>query len=139
MGEQGQPRQPRWYARSPEELGRQLDVVLAEGLSEDEAARRRAVHGRNELPEAPPPSPWTILGAQFTSLIVWVLIGAAIVSGLLGEWVDTGAILAIVLLNGLLGFVQEYRAEQSLAALKTLAVTYARVIRGGSRRALSST
>jgi Ca2+-transporting ATPase len=68
-----------------------------------------------------------------------VLIGAAIVSGLLGEWIDTGAILAIVLLNGFLGFVQEYRAEQSLAALKTLAVTYARVIRGGSRRSLSST
>ncbi|MFZ1674292.1 MAG: cation-transporting P-type ATPase, partial [Nitrospira sp.] len=139
MVEQGQNIQARWYAQSPDELARALDVNLAEGLREDDAARRLSMHGRNELPEAPPPSPWTILGAQFTSLIVWVLIGAAIVSGLLGEWVDTGAILAIVLLNGFLGFVQEYRAEQSLAALKTLAVTYARVIRGGSRRQLSST
>ena len=139
MVEQGQHIHTRWYAQSPDELARALDVSLSEGLREDDAARRLSVHGRNELPEAPPPSPWTILGAQFTSLIVWVLIGAAIVSGLLGEWVDTGAILAIVLLNGFLGFVQEYRAEQSLAALKTLAVTYARVIRGGSRRQLSST
>ncbi len=139
MVEQQQNVQPRWYARSDDDLGRELGVVLAEGLGEDEATRRLTIHGRNELPEAPPPSPWRILGAQFTSLIIWVLIGAALVSGLLGEWVDAGAILAIVLLNGLLGFMQEYRAEQSLAALKTLAVTYALVVREGARRTLSST
>ncbi len=139
MVEQQQHIQPRWYARSHDDLGRDLDVGLTEGLAKDEAARRLSVHGRNELPEAPPPSPWRILGAQFTSLIIWVLIGAALVSGLLGEWVDTGAILAIVLLNGFLGFIQEYRAEQSLAALKTMSVTYARVVRGGVRCTLSST
>ena len=131
--------QSRWYARSTEEIGRKLGVVPAHGLDEDEAARRLSAHGRNELPEAAPLSPWRILGAQFSSLIIWVLIGAACVSGLLGEWIDAGAILAIVLLNGLLGFVQEYRAEQSLAALKTMAVTYARVMREGTRRTLSST
>ena len=139
MVERQQPGQFRWYAQPQDELGRELGVVLIEGLAEEEATRRLSVHGRNELPEAPPPSPWRILGAQFTSLIIWVLIGAALVSGLLGEWIDAGAILAIVLLNGLLGFLQEYRAEQSLAALKTLAVTYARVVRGGVRRTLSST
>jgi Ca2+-transporting ATPase len=139
MVEQRENNQPRWYARSQEAIGHDLGVALTEGLTEDEAARRLSVHGRNELPEAPPASPWRILGSQFTSLIIWVLIGAALVSGLLGEWVDAGAILAIVLLNGLLGFVQEYRAEQSLAALKTLTVTYARVVRDGTRRTLSST
>ena len=139
MGDQGKNIQVRWYARSADELGRELGVIPTKGLAEEEAARRLSAHGRNELPESPPPSPWSILWVQFTSLIVWVLIGAAVVSGLLGEWIDTGAILAIVLLNGLLGFLQEYRAEQSLAALKTLAVTYARVVRDGGRRALSST
>ncbi|ODT44641.1 MAG: HAD family hydrolase [Nitrospira sp. SCN 59-13] len=129
----------RWYAESLEGIGRELGVDPTQGLDEEEAARRLSTHGRNELPEAAPPSPWRILGAQFSSLIIWVLIGAALVSGLLGEWVDAGAILAIVLLNGLLGFVQEYRAERSLAALKTMAVTYARVVRGGMRRTLSST
>ncbi len=138
MAEQGQKSQNRWYARSVEGLGHEFSVVLTEGLAEAEAARRLSALGPNELPEAPPPSPWSILGAQFTSLIVWVLIGAAIISGFLGEWIDTGAILAIVLLNGLLGFIQEYRAEQSLAALKTLAVTSARVVRDGARRTLSS-
>ncbi|HNV26502.1 MAG TPA: cation-translocating P-type ATPase [Nitrospira sp.] len=131
--------QTRWYATSLEGLGQEFCVDPTRGLDEDDAARRLSAHGRNELPEAAPPSPWRLLGAQFSSLIIWVLIGAAVVSGLLGEWVDAGAILAIVLLNGLLGFVQEYRAERSLAALKTLAVTYARVLREGARRTLSST
>lgn len=139
MVEARQHSQARWYARSTEEIGREFGVVPAQGLAEDDATRRLSVHGRNELPEAASPSPWRMLGAQFSSLIIWVLIGAALVSGLLGEWVDAGAILAIVLLNGLLGFVQEYRAEQSLAALKTMSVTYARVIRAGTRRTLSST
>ncbi len=134
-----QQQRPRWYARSQGEIEREFAVDPAAGLSEEEAARRLSTHGRNELPEAPPPSPWHILATQFTSLIVWVLIGAALVSGLLGEWIDAGAILAIVLLNGLLGFLQEYRAEQSLAALRTMAVTYARVVRDGTRLNLSST
>lgn len=139
MIDQQQPPRPRWHARSQGEIERELAVDPAAGLSEEEAARRLSAHGRNELPEAPPLSPWHILVAQFTSLIVWVLIGAALVSGLLEEWIDAGAILAIVVLNGLLGFLQEYRAEQSLAALRTLAVTYARVLRGGTRLNLSST
>ena len=139
MADPQQNSRPRWHARSQGEIEQELGVDPAAGLTGEEAARRLSAHGRNELPEAPPPSPWRILAAQFTSLIVWVLIGAALVSGLLGEWIDAGAILAIVLLNGLLGFLQEYRAEQSLAALRTLAVTYARVVRDGTRLNLSST
>ncbi|MBS0170940.1 MAG: cation-translocating P-type ATPase [Nitrospira sp.] len=139
MPDQQQNSGPRWQTLSQEQVQRELVVDLARGLSGQEAARRLSVHGRNELPDAPPPSPWHMLAAQFTNLIVWVLVGAAVVSGLLGEWIDAGAILAIVLLNGLLGFVQEYRAEQSLAALRTMAVTYARVLRDGTRLNLSST
>ncbi len=75
--------------------------------------------------------PLTLLLEQFSSLIVWVLIGAAIVSGLLQEWVDAIAIIAIVMLNAVLGFVQNFRAERSLAALKQMVVVTARVIRDG--------
>jgi len=139
MPDQSQHHRPRWYARSEAEIERELNVALAHGLTAADAAQRLSAHGRNELPAAPPPSPWHMLATQFTSLIIWVLIGAAVVSGLLGEWIDAGAILAIVVLNGLLGFLQEYRAEQSLAALRTLAVTYARVVRHGVRLNLSST
>ncbi|NGZ97145.1 MAG: cation-translocating P-type ATPase, partial [Nitrospira sp. WS110] len=73
---------------------------------------------------------------QFASIIVWVLIGAAVISGLLQEWVDAAAIVAIVILNALLGFVQEFRAERSLAALRKLSVDTARVIREGVLRSI---
>ena len=94
------------------------------------------MEGPNELPEAQPPSLLRLFLSQFTSVIVWVLIGAAIISGLLEDWLDAAAILAIVLLNGLLGFVQEFRAERSLAALRKMSVATARVIRDGVLRSI---
>lgn len=101
------------------------------GLAGQEVERRYAEFGPNELPEAPPPSLLKLFLSQFTSVIVWVLIGAAVISGLLEDWLDAAAILAIVLLNGLLGFVQEFRAERSLAALRKMSVATARVFRDG--------
>jgi Ca2+-transporting ATPase len=95
-----------------------------------------ATSGPNELPEAPPHSPLSIFLAQFSSVIVWVLVGAAVVSGLLEEWGDTVAIVAIVALNALLGFVQEFRAERSLEALKRMIVVSARVTRDGIQQSL---
>ena len=123
----------RIVARGP---GRRARTNPGMGLPESEAGRRLADLGLNELPEAPPVSPLRLFLAQFASLIVWVLIGAAAISGLLADWVDTTAILAIVVLNAALGFIQEYRAERSLAALKKLSVTTARVIRDGAVRSI---
>ncbi len=120
-----------WYVRSAEALAEELQTDFNCGLSIDDAARRLAQDGPNELPEAPPPSFLKLFLSQFTSLIVWVLIGAAIVSGLLEDWVDAAAILAIVFFNGVLGFVQEFRAERSMAALRKMSVSMARVIREG--------
>ena len=118
-----------WHTQTSDELETILQSNLDRGLTEWEAQQRLAKHGPNELPEAPPVSALTLLLRQFTSVIIWVLIGAAVISGLLQEWVDAAAILAIVLLNAVLGFVQEYRAEQSIAALKKLSITMAHVIR----------
>ncbi len=125
-----------WHAHTPDELKTTLQSNLDRGLAERDAQQRLAEHGPNELPEAPPVSTLTLLLGQFTSVIVWVLIGAAVISGLLQEWVDAAAILTIVLLNAVLGFVQEYRAEQSIAALKKLSITMARVIREGVIRSI---
>ncbi len=125
------PAADSWYRLTPDALAQALRSHLQSGLSEEEARDRLSVHGPNELPEAPPASPFTLFLAQFSNLIVWVLIGAAIVSGLLREWLDSAAILTIVLLNAVLGFVQEYKAERSLAALRKLSVATARVIREG--------
>lgn len=121
---------------SSEALGRELRTDPSAGLSEAEAAGRLRERGPNELPEAPPTSPLTIFLAQFSSLIIWVLIGAAVISGFLQEWIDAGAILAIVVLNAILGFVQEFKAERSLAALKKLTVATARVVREGVVRSI---
>jgi Ca2+-transporting ATPase len=120
-----------WHTLEPKVLGEHLHSHLERGLTAHEARSRLARHGPNTLPEPAPPSALKLFAAQFASLVVWVLVGAAVVSGLLQEWLDAGAILTIVILNALLGFVQEFRAERSLAALKKLTVTTTRVIRDG--------
>lgn len=120
-----------WHSLRTDVLGTQLRTNLDAGLSADDARRRQEREGFNELPDAPPTSLLSLLLSQFTSVIVWVLIGAAVISGLLEDWLDAAAIVGIVFLNGLLGFVQEFRAERSLAALRKLSVAMSRVLRDG--------
>ncbi len=125
-----------WYAISSELCATRLNVHPERGLSDKEARDRLAAQGPNELPEAQPPSLLRLFLSQFTSVIVWVLIGAAVISGLLEDWLDAAAIMAIVFLNGVLGFVQEFRAERSLAALRKMSVATARVYRDGVFRSI---
>lgn len=116
---------------------RLADVVAAwgsdvnRGLTAEEVHKRFDSHGPNRLSEAPPRPWWLSFLAQFNELVVWILIAAAILSGVLGDWTDTMAILAIVLLNGVLGFVQEGRAERALDSLKRMSTPTARVLRDG--------
>ena len=125
-----------WHTSQPEAVAAALHTSFDQGLSDHEARERLQQEGSNELPEAPPPSLLRLFFSQFTSVIVWVLMGAAILSGLLEDWLDAAAILAIVLLNGVLGFVQEFRAERSLAALRNMSVATARVVRDGIARSI---
>lgn len=124
------------HTLTPEEVIRVLASDGEAGLSPAAAAERLTRYGRNELAEAPPEAWWRRLARQFNDLLIWILIGAALVSGALGEWLDAGAILAIVVLNGLLGFVQEGRAEQALAALRKLSSPKAKVTREGRSQLL---
>jgi len=103
----------------------------ADGLSTQEAERRLAADGSNALTEGTRVSPWRILLAQLKSVIIWVLIVAGVISGVLGDAVDAIAILAIVVLNAAIGFYQEYNAERSIAALKEMTAPHARVRRAG--------
>ncbi|MDD1662179.1 MAG: HAD-IC family P-type ATPase, partial [Methanomicrobiales archaeon] len=102
------------------------------GLTEPEARARLAVHGPNRLQENVKESPLLLLARQFTDLLIVILAIAAVISGILGEWLDAAAIFAIILLNGAIGFLQEYRAEKALEALKKMIAPVARVIRGGT-------
>lgn len=114
-----------------EQIAQELSTSLSKGLSMEEGSKRLAQEGPNRLPERRKVLAWKLLLEQFASVVIWLLIGAAGVAGFLGEMVDAGAILVIVLLNALLGFFQEYRAERSLEALQKLAAPMSKVIRGG--------
>lgn len=120
-----------WHARDAVDVLKSLESDAQTGLSLDIAAQRLEQHGPNELQERGSKSPFLILWEQFTSTMVLILIAAAVVSAFLGKPLETIAISAIVVLFALLGFVQEYRAERAIAALKQMAVPMVRVIRGG--------
>jgi len=127
-----------WHTKS-------LSSVLAEsgsspetGLSSQEAAGRLEAHGPNELKEQKVRSPWKMLLDQFTETMVLILIVAAIISAFLGKETETIAIFAIVVLFAILGFVQEYRAEAAMEALKKIAVPLVQVLRDGVVRELPS-
>ena len=123
---------PPWTLRSVDELVRELDTDRVRGLEAAEAARRLTLFGPNEIGGAHHISPARIFISQFTDFMVLVLIAAAIVSYFLGEAADVVAILAIVILNAALGFVQEYRAERAMERLRELAAPTARVVRRGA-------
>ena len=119
-----------WHSQPAEEVLTRL-ASTAGGLSSQEAAQRLVTNGPNELKEGKLISPLQIFLGQFKSLIIWILAGAGVISGLLGEVVDCIAILAIVVLNAIIGFYQEYKAGKSIAALKKLTAPQARVRRDG--------
>jgi Ca2+-transporting ATPase len=127
-----------WWTLPVEEVARRLKSDPSTGISAAEAASRLSSHGPNRLNEQAGPGPLSILLEQFGDFMVWVLAGAALISGFLGEWIDAGAILAIVVLNAILGFVQQYRAEKSLAALRKLSAPSAHIVREGQHLNVST-
>ena len=120
-----------WHSLPVEQVLAEFGVNPDHGLSPEEAQARLEHYGRNELREQPRPGFLQRLLDQFKSMVVLLLIGAAIVSGLFGEWYEAGAIILIVILNAILGVVQEGRAEEALAALKKMSAPEAHVLRGG--------
>ena len=121
----------KWWHESRESVAGKLVSDAEQGLTPREAAERLEKYGSNVLAEKPGRSPVALFFDQFKDFIIWVLIVAALVSGFLQEWVDALAIIGIVIINAILGFIQEYRAEKSLSALKKLSSPNSKVIRDG--------
>jgi magnesium-transporting ATPase (P-type) len=119
-----------WHALDVTELQERLETGAA-GLSRQEAQMRLVQHGANQLEEAPPPSNLALLLHQFRSPLIYILLVAAVITVLLHEYVDAAVIAAVLLLNAVIGFTQERRAEQSVRALMRLMAPHARVIRNG--------
>lgn len=122
---------PGWCSLTPEVVAKRLDSDVTSGLSKTDAADRLQEHGLNKLAEAPPRSPWFLLLDQFKGFLILVLIGAALLAGMIGDLKDAVVILIVVVINALLGFYQEYRAERSLAALKKMLAPEAEIRREG--------
>src|SRR5262245_42069408 len=124
------------HALPAEAVLRCFGVDPDRGLSEARARELRTQYGSNELAEAPKTPRWRKFLAQFQELVVGILLAAAALAAVTGEWADALAILAIVGLNALLGFFQEERAEQALAALQKLSAPLAKVVRDGLLRSV---
>lgn len=127
-----------WHAMDVDAVLRQLEADPRQGLSEAEARGRLERHGPNELAKAHRVSPALLLLNQFKNTLIVILLIATVLSALLGEIVDAGIILAIVIFCAVLGFVQEYRAERALEALKRMLAPTITVLRGGKELRVAS-
>lgn len=127
-----------WWLQSEQEVIYNLSTDSHKGLSKCEAQKRLEEFGLNQMLEQRKVSFLHLFFDQFSSLIAWILIAAAIVAGALKEWIDAFAIIAIVILNALLGFFQEYKAEKSLATLRKMITRSSKVIRDGKLQKVSS-
>ncbi len=124
--------QRHWHCLDSETVAAHFASDTKTGLSVGAAESRRLQNGHNVLQEAGRRHPLAMLASQFTDFMILVLIAAGVIAGIVGEPQDSIAIVVIVILNGIIGFVQEYRAERAMAALKKMASPQARVIREGA-------
>ncbi|HLU21958.1 MAG TPA: cation-translocating P-type ATPase [Bacillaceae bacterium] len=121
-----------YHGMKEKEVEKSLNTSIEQGLTTKEVELRRNKFGWNELSEGEKQSAILLFFSQFKDFMVLVLLGATLISGLLGEYIDAIAIMAIVLINGILGFIQERKAEKSLDALKNLSAPQVNVLRNGT-------
>ena len=119
----------QWHTLAVAEVLAVLETS-AEGLDAAEAAHRLIVNGPNQLPAPPRTHPVLRFLAHFNNMLIYFLLAAAAAAGFLGHFVDAGVIVAVVLINAIVGFVQEGRAEQALAAIREMIAPHATVLRG---------
>lgn len=127
-----------WYRLSVKLAAQQLGTDIARGLTAVEAAERLSHYGPNEIREAAQRTLLHIFLSQFADFMILVLLAAAVISGVIGDPPDTIAIIVIVMLNAVVGAVQEYRAQRAVAALRKMAAPQARAIRNGSVTSVSA-
>ncbi|KAA0248271.1 MAG: cation-translocating P-type ATPase [Candidatus Jettenia sp.] len=127
-----------WHTMEANEVIASLNADINTGITHAEAENRLKKYGHNQLEEKERVSPLLIFFGQFNNFIVWILIAAAITSGVMKEWIDALAIIAIVIINAIIGFIQEYRAERSLEALQKMSAPFSKVLRNGEVSSIPS-
>jgi len=127
-----------WHSLPASEALTRLKANLAEGLAQDEAARRLAEHGPNTLPTAEHRPLWKVFARQFASPLIYILFVAAVIAFAMGHRSDAAVILVVVLVNAVIGTFQEGRAERSMEALQRLSALKVRVVRGGKEESIEA-
>jgi calcium-translocating P-type ATPase len=123
-----------WHALSVDEILKRLATSIGRGLDAGEAATRLQKYGPNRLPEGKKRGPFMRFLSQFNNVLVYVLLGAGFIKLMLNLWVDAGIIFGVVILNALLGFIQEGKAEKALDSIRNMLSAEARTVRGGETR-----
>ena len=127
-----------WHAVAADEVIRRLDTNVQSGLSAANVQQRLEKYGHNRLPEGRKQGPFKRFLLQFNNILVYVLLGAGFVKLMVGLWLDASIILAVVVLNALLGFFQEGKAEKALDSIRNMLSAEARTVRGGETRLVPS-
>ena len=127
-----------WHAIAADEVVKQLQTDPAKGLDAGEASQRLTKYGLNRLPEGKKQSLFMKFLQQFNNILVYVLLGAGFVKMMVGLWLDSAIILSVVILNALLGFIQEGKAEKALDSIRNMLSAEARTLRGGETRLIPS-
>jgi len=123
-----------WHALAADDVARRLATRVDQGLDAGEATARQQKYGANRLPEGKKRSAFMRFVAQLNNVLVFVLLGAGFVKLMLGLWLDAGIIFGVVILNALLGFIQEGKAEKALDSIRNMLSAEARTVRGGETR-----
>jgi magnesium-transporting ATPase (P-type) len=123
-----------WHALTVDDVLKRLPTSIGKGLDTGEAATRLQKYGPNRLPEGKKRGPFVRFLSQFNNILVYVLLGAGFIKLMLNLWVDAGIIFGVVILNALLGFIQEGKAEKALDSIRNMLSAEARTLRGGETR-----
>ena len=126
---------PSWHTHSPEQVCQQLDTS-PQGLDSTQADARLQLHGPNRLTPPKRRSALQRFLLQFHNILLYVMMGSALITALLGHWVDTGVLLGAVLINAIIGYIQEGKAEKALNAIRNMLSPHCIVLRDGSYREL---
>ncbi len=128
----------KWHSLNSEDVLSSLNTDSEKGLTADEASKRLEEFGPNKLPEQKKRGPLMRFILQFHDVLIYILIVAAVATALMGHWIDTGVILAVVIINAVIGFIQEGKAEQALESLKEMLSLEANVIRDGKQKTVDA-
>ncbi len=136
--EKEKQKKEKWHSMEAEEVLKKMESDQEKGLSEKEAKERLEKYGPNEIPKGKKRTWWMRLLLQFHNVLIYVLIAAAVITALMDHWIDTWVILAVVIINALIGFIQEGKAEQALEGIREMLSLEAVVIRDGKKKTIDA-